>query len=297
MHSRAVKNNDVKLFDQYKITNNSLKSSLRNAEINYFSDQLDLHKNDLSKSWKILKNIIGKDNNKTKNNLTFCIDNKTISDSTEIANSFNNFFVTIGPHLAENINSKISPMSYVKYVTNSIAILDVTCTEVRQVISSLKKSSAGWDEIPISIAKKCIANLIEPLTYLINFSFCEGIFPKELKIARVVPIFKAGDPTLITNYRPISVLSFFSKVFEKIMYNHVSQFMKKNDTIYEHQYGFRQKHSTQQAIITLVDRITHSLDKGDIVISVFLDLTKTFDTADHQILFVSTVIIGLKLYV
>jgi len=294
MHSEALENNDYTLFDEYKIVNNSLKSLLRNAEIQYYSDQLELHKNDLSKSWKVLKNIIGRDNNKSKNSLTFCIENRTISDSTEIANSFNNFFVTIGPQLAEKINSTISPMSYVTYVPNSIVIFDVTCTEVKQVISSLKNSSAGWDDIPTSIAKKCIDNFIEPLTYLINSSLSEGIFPMELKLARVVPIFKAGDPSRITNYRPISVLSFFSRVFEKIMYNHVLNFMNKNNIIYEHQYGFRQKHSTQQAIITLVDRITHSLDKGDIVISVFLDLKKAFDTVDHNILLKKLYAYGIR---
>ena len=110
---------------------------------------------------------------------------------------------------------------------------------------------------------------------MINKSFTEGIFPVELKLARVVPIFKAGDPTQIANYRPISVLTFFSKVFEKIMYNCILKCMDANHVFYEHQYGFRQKHSTQQAIITLVDKITNSLDKGDIIISVFLDLKKT----------------------
>ena len=107
-----------------------------------------------------------------------------------------------------------------------------------------------------------------------NKSFTEGIFPVELKLARVVPIFKAGDPTQIANYRPISVLTFVFKVFEKIMYNCILKFMDANHVFYEHQYGFRHKHSIQQAIITLVDKITNWLDKGDIIISVFLDLKK-----------------------
>ena len=175
-------------------------------------------------------------------------------------------------------------MSFVNYVPNSIAVFEISCIEVKTIIYSLKNSSAGWDEFPTCVGKKCIDSFATPLTYLINKSFSEGIFPSELKLARVVPIFKAGDPTQITNYRPISVLTLFSKVFEKIMYNHVLDFMDKNNLFYEHQYGFRQRHSTQHAIITLVDRITHSLDNGDIVISVFLDLKKAFDTVDHHIL-------------
>ena len=175
-------------------------------------------------------------------------------------------------------------MSYINSIEHSIVITDISYTEVTQVISTLKKSSAGWDELPTFVAKKCISGYIEPLTYLINTSFTEGVFPKELKLARVVPIFKIGDKTELTNYRPISVLSFFSKVFEKIMYTHLLDFIEQNKIIYKHQYGFRQKHSTQHAIITLVDRITNSLDKGDIVISIFLDLKKAFDTVDHPTL-------------
>ena len=126
--------------------------------------------------------------------------------------------------------------------------------------------------------------IIEPLTHLINWSLRSGVFPSELKLAKVVPIFKAGDTSAINNYRPISVLSFFSKVFEKIVYNHVLDFIDDNNVLYDYQYGFRHSHSTQQAIITLVDRITKSLDKGHIAITILLDLKKAFDTVDHRIL-------------
>ena len=110
------------------------------------------------------------------------------------------------------------------------------------------------------------------------------MFPSELKLAKVVPIFKAGASNKITNYRPISVLSFFSKVFEKIIYNHLIDFMNHNDILYGYQFGFRKGHSTQQAIITLVNKIISCLDNGDLVIGVFLDLKKAFDTVDHKIL-------------
>ena len=284
MHTDALHKKDEQLFIAYKSIKNRLNSLLYNTEIQYYSNQLEINKNDSAKTWKVLKNIIGKESSKSKQNITFCIDGTIVTDSTKIANGFNNFFVSIGPKLAENITCSVNPMSYVHSIENSMVLLDVPCTEVRQIISSLKNSSAGWDELPTFVAKKCVDSYIEPLTYLINKSFMGGVFPKELKLARVVPIFKAGDSALVTNYRPISVLSFFSKILEKIMYNHVLHFMDMHDIFYERQFGFREKHSTQQAIITLVDRITHSLDRGDIVISVFLDLKKAFDTVDHQIL-------------
>ena len=134
------------------------------------------------------------------------------------------------------------------------------------------------------INKSCIDEYIEPLTHLINVSLRTGICPSELKLARVVPIFKSGDPSLLTNYRPISILSFFSKVFERIVYDYLFDFICTNNILYDYQFGFRPKHSTQQAIITLIDKITKSLDNGDIVISLFIDLKKAFDTVDHRIL-------------
>ena len=110
------------------------------------------------------------------------------------------------------------------------------------------------------------------------------MFPSELKLARVVPILEAGDSSDLTNYRPISVLTFFAKVLEKIVYNKVMDFISENNVLYYHRYGFRKGRSTQQAIIILVDRITKSQDIGDIVIALFIDLKKAFDTIDHRIL-------------
>ena len=100
-------------------------------------------------------------------------------------------------------------------------------------------------------------------------SLMEGIFPSELKLAKVVPIFKSGESDTVINYIPISVLSFFLKIFEKNMYNYVINFINKKNATYKCQFGFRNNHSTQHAIITLVDTIISSLDSGDIIIGVF----------------------------
>ena len=93
--------------------------------------------------------------------------------------------------------------------------------DIKTTMLSLKNSSPGYDELPASIAKQCIDNYVVPLTYIVNMSLMEGVFPSELKLAKVGPIFKASESDKVTNYRPKSVLSFFSKIFEKTMYNYV----------------------------------------------------------------------------
>ena len=157
------------------------------------------------------------------------------------------------------------PNSHVDNIMNSIVISYVSCMDIKTTILSLKNSSPGYDKLPASIAKQCIYNYVVPLTYIVNMSLMEGVFPSELKLA------KAGESDKVTNYRPISVLSFFSqKYLKKTMYNYVVTFMDKHNTICKYQFGFRKQHG----IKTLIDKIISSLDSGDIIMGVFLDLKK-----------------------
>ena len=285
---------NLEMKNEYKAKRNRLISDLRNAEITYYNNELDIHKNDIKRKWKLLKTIIGKNTTNTKNKINFSINNTVITDSQLIADEFNNFFVSIGPQLANKISNTVSPLSYVHSVVNSIVISIITALEVRNIILSTKNSSPGWDDIPACVAKKCIDHYIDPLTHIINNSIQEGVFPSELKLARVVPLFKSGDSNQITKFRPISVLTFFSKIFERVMYNHLVHFLDSNGRLYQYQFGFRHGHSTQQAIITVVEKITSSLDNGDLVIGVFLDLKKAFNTVDHQILLRKLYLYGIR---
>ena len=180
----------------------SLQSALRNSEITYFSNQLDIHINDMGKSWKVLRTILGKDQNKRKKQYSFFINNNYVTDSLQIENAFNKFFVSIGSLLAKEIKSDVNPLLYVDNNVNSITTFEVTSNRVRNVIMSLKNSNAGHDELLPFVAKSCIDEYIEPLTHFINESLRTGICPSELKLARVVQIFKSGDPSLLTNHRP-----------------------------------------------------------------------------------------------
>ena len=129
-----------------------------------------------------------------------------------------------------------------------------------------------------------LAIYIAPITYLSNLSLQEGVFPDELKIANVIPLFKCDNPGLFNNYRPVSVLCSVLKVFEKVMYNRLRGLLDEHKTLFSYQFGFRKSHSTYMALMTLMDNLMNFLDNGEYVICILLDFSKAFDTVDHGIL-------------
>ena len=222
------------------------------------------------------------------------INNQYTTQNQTIANSFNNYFINVGSSLAKNITSDIDPMIYLQYYEKSIDIPEIHTDEIISVISSLSNSAAGYDEMPASIMKQLVDNFLLPLTFLINKSIAQGTVPDELKIAKVLPIYKNEDEQLIQNYRPISVLPFFSKIFEKIVASNIIDFLEENNLFYCNQFGFRKSHGTNHAIITLVEKVSKALDTGKFVIGVFLDLKKAFDTVNHDILMKKLEFYGIR---
>ena len=125
---------------------------------------------------------------------------------------------------------------------------------------------------------------MQNLLSICNLSLSSGIFPDDMKIARVIPLYKAGEKDLFTNYRPVSLLPEFSKILENIYYSRLDKFVFKHDILWNSRYGFRQNMSTNLALLELVEELTSSIDKKNKTIGVFIDLKKAFDTIDHDIL-------------
>ena len=155
---------------------------------------------------------------------------------------------------------------------------------MKNIVLSLKKGAAGWDDITPHMLKMIGNSINHPLVYMINLSLQQGIFPKELKIANVLPLFKANDPSVFNNYRPVSLLCVLSKVYEKVMYNRLIRFLEDFTILFENQFGFRKLHSSYMVLMVLTDKLIKSLEKGEFVIGVYLDFSKAFDTVDHAIL-------------
>ena len=122
------------------------------------------------------------------------------------------------------------------------------------------------------------------LSKLVNHSFETGVFPDLLKLAKLTPFHKKESKLEYLNYRPISLLSVFSKIYEKLVYVRIYSYLDKKDLIYSKQFGFRSKHSTNHAIISITEHIRKLLDDGQYVCGIFVDLEKAFDTVNHKLL-------------
>ena len=144
--------------------------------------------------------------------------------------------------------------------------------------------SSGYDGISVYLLKKIIFYIATPLTYIFNLSLSIGKCPNSLKLAKVIPIFKKDDSTLISNYRPISLLPSISKILEKIVYKRLYRFLQNYNLLIPNQFGFRSGHSTDYAILYMYDKIIEAFRKKEHIIAVYMDLSKAFDTIDHKIL-------------
>ena len=204
-----------------------------------------------------------------------------------IANNFNDYLINV----ASKITNKIprNPNSPLRYLASSndssFFISPAVPDEVSLVIQSLKKSkSSGPNSIPVKLLKVLDPHISIQLSQIINVSFLNGIFPDKLKIAKVIPIFKKGDASKNSNYRPISLLSVFSKIFEKLMHQRLYNFLELHEILFQMQFGFRNGHSTDHALISLSERIKSTIDSKRVGCGIFIDLQKAFDTVNHKIL-------------
>ena len=166
--------------------------------------------------------------------------------------------------------------------------------EIAKIISKLPaKHSSGYDNISNVLLKRLSSVLSPILRKLCNMSLTTGTFPDTMKIAEVVPLYKGKNPYEECNYRPISLLTTMSKILEKVMYTRVYGFLNNTGQIYSRQYGFRAKHSCDHAVSEVISEILKNSEKNKYIIGLFLDLSKAFDTLDHQIVLTKMELYGV----
>ena len=162
------------------------------------------------------------------------------------------------------------------------------------MLKSLKNGAPGPDEINVMSLKMVSSFIIEPLTYICNLSLTQGVFPDELKLANVLPLYKNEDPYVFNNYRPVSLLNVLSKVFEKVMCNRLIEILEMYQILVNQQFGFRKLHSSYIALMILMEKLITALENNDTVVGIFLDFSKAFDTVDHAILLSKLIHYGIR---
>ena len=283
---KTIPRNPLRGRGNYKLYLQTYNNTIRQAIHNYFRQKLDDNKDNVKNTWK---SLINKENDKSTFPQAFFIDNNYTSKKKNIADGFNKFYSTIGMKTQQSV--LICNKHFTDYLNNpnvnKIFMDLVDDNEIVNIVNKFKpKMSSGHDGIPTKIFKLSIFSILSPLKHLINLSLLTGIFPNDLKIARVMPIYKSADKDQLKNYRPISLLPAFSKVFEKVMYNKIMNYFYSNNLFYQHQYGFRPKRTTSHPIIQLLNKCAsdNNLKPKHLIAAILCDLSKAFDVFNHNIL-------------
>ena len=220
-------------------------------------------------------------------------------NAKRICNRFAKYFANVGEKFAAKIPAPTkSAHDYLKLLQNSQSSLFLNPTDVKEIITLVSqlpnKSSSGHNNISNILLKKLIHQIAPVLVEVFNKSMTMGEFPTVMKLAEVVPLYKSKESFLETNYRPISLLTTMSKILEKIMYRRIYSFLQNTGQIYENQYGFRANHSCEHAIGQVVGTLIKNIENRLYSACILLDLSKAFDTIEHQILLQKLEVYGIR---
>ena len=282
---KAIKTKNESDWKLYKSFRNAANIALRNAKREYYAAKFLNNKTKRKHAWKTVNEILGRSQKQdTVNEIK--LPEKTVTSTRELVNVFNDYFTHVGPKLAEKIEYE-NRCSFIPQhePVERFTFQPVNVATVYRVITKLNISKAtGIDEISAKVLKAAAPAIAELLTRIFNMSIVSDKFPAEWKVARVTPIFKKGQRSMLDNYRPISILPVVSKLMERILYDQMFDYLKKQNILLKHQFGFRQFHSTTITLLDCTNEWYVNMDRGLYNIVVLLDLKKAFDTVNHEIL-------------
>lgn len=283
--------NDIK----YKTHRNILNKTIKFAKINYYKVKLNESKNDYKKIWNIMNEVTNSQKKNSTNQFKITNNGNIITDEGRIGNIFNDFFSNIGRNIQNDIKKDNNYIEKIKLNPHSLFLSPVRNNELVLHIGSLKNNSApGEDKITTNLIKNIHNHILEPLKHIINLSFTYFTIPLDWKKSIVTPIYKTGSHDNVANYRPISVINNFAKLFEKCLKTRIMDFLESNNILYKKQYGFRNKKSTEDAVFDLINNININLKNKKKSLAVFMDLSRAFDTVSHSILFDRLERVGIR---
>ena len=287
LYKRYLKTRSSYYHTKFKVYRNKINHLIKNSKRNYYTNYFKRNANDSKHIWNGIKKIVNFKQSSNRNISKILKENNELTNPKDIADAFNDYFASVGSDLASKIDIvDQSPMSYLKTpLSNSFFMIPITSEEVEAEISQLNSGKAtGPFSIPIKILKLISSIVSQPLSMIFNASFTTGLVPSDFKIANVIPVYKKDSQLSLSNYRPISLLSVFNKLLEKLMAARLWKFLDKNNIIFDKQFGFRNNHSTDFALLSIVDKIQKAIDEKNYSCGIFLDFSKAFDTVNHDIL-------------
>ena len=242
--------------------------------------QINSAKRDPKNTWRLINELTSRKTSVNNNVKAIKQEGVTLTNSADIANTFNNYFTTIGDNLANKIAcSDVNPISYMSPVNGAFSFA------VLKTLKSINTNKAtGPDNIPNKVLKMAAEILSPSLSAIFNRSLSLGIYPDDWQMARVLPIFKSGDKDDIGNYRPISIISAIAKVFGRLVHDQFYTYLSSNQLINPYQSGFRSTFSTLTSLLESTNNWCVNIDGGLLNGVVFIDLKKAFDTIDYDIL-------------
>ena len=248
---------------------NRVTKLIRDKKQQYFSSKFERIKGDIRRTWSLINDIVKPCNNCERGVISkLLVDGTEINNTLQIANVANEYFSNIGSNIANSISN---PPNYRDFLAgnypNSFFFPPTNTVEVTEYIRSLKNKKCSIHCLSPLVLKQLTYIIAPVLTFLINLSISKCMFPKCLKVARVVPLFKGGNRMQIAHYRPISVLNIFSKIIEKQAFKHLYKYLETNNVLTDCQFGFRYKRSTTEAIVQHCDYIYEALDENNICFS------------------------------
>ena len=274
--------------EKYKVYRNIFHKVIRASKQMYLDSTFKKYQKCPKQTWDLLKETTFGE--KSSQKINEIIDNgKIINDPKLMATKFNNFFSHIGTSISDSVTPTDKPPDdYIANYPNDKPKFNLDNTgpvHISDIIKSFdSKVSCDLDGLSLKLLKVIAVSISVPLAHIFNLSLDNGKFPDKLKLSRIVPVFKSGDPKLCDNYRPIALVNTLSKVLEKIVAIKLTNHLQINDLLYKHQYGFLKGRSTEQNLLQVVNFISQSLNNGNFCIGIFLDLKKAFDVCSHNIL-------------